>query len=72
MNDTVTPMPVKKSHDDCEKTCFDAKIFPKDDLVVLSYQNMIMAFPAHAAIRAGEALMDAGIVLLEKQEREDD
>ena len=64
MNDNVTPMPGQKSDKDCEKTCFDAKIFPKDDLVVLSYQNMIMAFKAQDAIKAGEAMMEAGINLL--------
>jgi hypothetical protein len=66
MTDNVTPMPGKKSHEECEKfrNCFDAQIITKDDLIVLSYQNMIMAFPAQAAIKAGEALMDAGINLL--------
>lgn len=72
MNDNVTPMPDKKSPDECEnfRNCFDAQIITKDDLIVLSYQNMIMAFPAQAAIKAGEALMDAGITLMNNESGE--
>ena len=70
MKDNVTPMPEKKSSQDCEqsRTCFDAQIITKDDLIVLNYQNMLMAFSAQDAIKAGEALMDAEINLMNQSE----
>lgn len=59
MANNVTPIPGNQT-----KTNFEADIAQVDGLIVLNYQNMIMAFSPEAAIKAGEALMDAGIELL--------